>query len=188
MCALSEKLQFLGEIAWKTERPPLHFHSLIKNTNTKIAILHVMKLKIGLNDRAPCEYNCRVLIAYTATGKVFFVSSNYVRFSSLTTMVSTSSLFDILNCTDVCIIYKFRNVYVCTTLKELGKKWQSLGHNKKISKYVNDVCHRLTKNFKILHKVFPRFVTLETNGSSFINKIVSACSGLLNYKLSLTQH
>lgn len=52
-------------------------------------------------------------------------------------------------------------------------------------KHFEMVFGRLRGQFQILEERFPEYFLLETDEVNFVEKLVRACCGLLNYRLSL---
>lgn len=184
--ALSRKLKFLGEDAWKNDPMPVVLQQFLGETDKKMALLHVITLKIDLCDNASRNNYYKVLVAYTLSGKVFFVSSHYTRYATFKAMVLNSSVLNALNSKNVYVIYKLDNKFERCSPEEFGKKSETLD-GEIVRGYLNGVSNTLGDNFAILRDIFPSFMVLEEDGSTFLKKIFLACCGLLNYNLCLDQ-
>lgn len=181
---LSEKLQFLGDTAWETSYAPLCFQKLFRANHKKIAIFHLVNIKVDFSDTNKVD-ECKILVAYTISGRVFFVSSHFNATTSFKTIVKKSSIFDVIDSKEIYVVYKIDNNFVKCTPETFEKQCEKLPSD--AQNHFSKITNRIEDEFLILNSVFPAYTVLETDGTTFLQKIVSACGGLLNYKLALTK-
>lgn len=178
--ALSERLKFLWGNAWTTQTTQPFLQELLQENCKKIAILHVITLKINQTVRS----NYKILIAYTINGKVFFVSPLYGEFSSFRAIVRNSSILNIFD-DDACLIYRLNNNFVKCKVEDFGKQQERI--KTAAYYYLNGIANRLENEFNVLKSSFCSYVLLESVGMCFLRQIICACCGLLNYKLALLE-
>lgn len=180
---LHEKLQFLGAKALESDVIPTFLRSLFRPDCVNVIVLDVITVKIDVQNQGRSRRFCKFLIAYTATGKVVFVSQPFSLITAFKTIVANSKVFKVLNTEGMWVVYKNEEGFVKCDIRNFPVSWTKLAQYAQY--HFHEVCTRVISQFQILRDKFPEYCLLETDGMNFVAKTLSACCNLLNYKLYL---
>lgn len=177
---LHEKLRFLGTKAY-SEPVPLFLQSIFRPNCGNFIILDAVSVRVDFRDLKQNLKYMKFVVAYTASGKVFYISKPFSPHVSFKNMVINSDFFRIYDQKNNWIVYRHAEGFVKCRAKNFKVSYMKIVDSAQC--YFHEICSRLRLQFQILRYPFPEYCALETNGMNFVQKTLSACSCLLNYKL-----
>lgn len=143
----------------------------------------MITIKVDVQNQGRNKKFYKFLIAYTAMGKVVFISQPFSLLTAFKTIVVNSNVFKYFDTEGVWIVYKHEEGFVKCDVKDFPVSWTKLAQYAQC--HFHDICTRLLSQYQIMRDKFPEYCLLETDGMNFVAKTLSACCNLLNYKLYL---
>lgn len=172
---------YKGTKALEVDNVPPFLRSAFQEDIDKVVVLDVITVKVNVNERSRNKKFFKFLIAYTVTGKAFFVSHSFSLGTTFKSIIRNSEIFKSFSIKGVWVVYKQDDDFVKCNVKDFGVNYVKIADYAQSHFY--EICSRIKNQYQILKDPFPEYSLLETDGMSFLLKTVFACCCLLNYKL-----